>query len=123
MVLQRGAWQGRQIVPADWLDAAITASAPGGKDYGFQWWLPPDATPGEVMAQGVYGQYIYINRALGVVIAMNAADRGFEDDGSTTAASPCCAPSQLAFDPPLFGPFRPHRQTLERGRTTRPARG
>lgn len=81
MVLQHGAWQGRQIVPADWLDTAITASAPGGEAYGFQWWLPPDATPGEVMAQGVYGQYIYINRALGVVIAMNAADRGFEDAG------------------------------------------
>ena len=81
MVLQGGAWQGRQIVPADWIDAATTASAPGGEGYGFQWWLPPDATPGEVMAQGVYGQYIYINRALGVVIAMNAADRGFEDAG------------------------------------------
>ena len=81
MVLQGGAWQGRQIVPADWIDAATTASAPGGEGYGFQWWLPPDATAGEVMAQGVYGQYIYINRALGVVIAMNAADRGFEDAG------------------------------------------
>ena len=81
MVLQGGAWQGRQIVPADWIDAATTASAPGAEGYGFQWWLPPDATPGEVMAQGVYGQYIYINRALGVVIAMNAADRGFEDAG------------------------------------------
>ena len=81
MVLQGGAWQGRQIVPADWIDAATTASAPGGEGYGFQWWLPPDAPPGEVMAQGVYGQYIYINRALGVVIAMNAADRGFEDAG------------------------------------------
>ena len=88
MVLQGGAWQGRQIVPADWIEAATTASAPGGEGYGFQWWLPPDATPGEVMAEGVYGQYIYINRALGVVIAMNAADRGFEDagvyDGSIT---------------------------------------
>ena len=33
------------------------------------------------MAQGVYGQFIYINPTPGVVIAVNAADRGFEDPG------------------------------------------
>ncbi|MGL6209732.1 MAG: serine hydrolase domain-containing protein [Paracoccaceae bacterium] len=81
MVLQRGEWQGQQIVPADWIDASIAASAPGGAGYGYQWWLPEGAVPGEVMAQGIYGQYIYINRADGVVIAVNAADRGFEEPG------------------------------------------
>ena len=81
MVLQKGFWNGQQIVPADWIAASTTASAPGGALYGFQWWVPPDPMPGEVMAQGIYGQYIYINPALGVVIAVNAADRGFEDPG------------------------------------------
>ena len=33
------------------------------------------------MAQGIYGQYIYINPDLGVVIAVNSADRGFEEPG------------------------------------------
>ncbi len=33
------------------------------------------------MARGVYGQYIYINRADGVVIATNAADRKFREAG------------------------------------------
>jgi hypothetical protein len=33
------------------------------------------------MARGVYGQYIYINRADGVVIATNAADRQFREAG------------------------------------------
>ena len=33
------------------------------------------------MAQGVYGQYIYIDPGRGVVIAVNSADRGFEDPG------------------------------------------
>ena len=80
MILQNGVWNGRQIVPADWVQASITASAPGG-GYGFQWWLPAGGTVGEVMAQGVYGQYIYIHQGLGVVIAVNAADRGFEDPG------------------------------------------
>ena len=85
MVLQSGSWQGRQVVPARWLAAATAPQAPGGAAYGYQWWIPPAASPaaspGEVMAQGVYGQYIYINPKLGVVIAVNAADRGFEDPG------------------------------------------
>lgn len=81
MVLQSGSWQGRQVVPARWLAAATVPQAPGGAGYGFQWWVPAAATPGEVLAQGIYGQYIYINPTLGVVIAVNAADRGFEDPG------------------------------------------
>lgn len=85
MILQRGVWQGRQVVPADWIIAATSRQAPGGADYGFQWWIPKDARPGEVWAQGIYGQYIYIDPNSGVVIAVNAADRGFEADGVSEA--------------------------------------
>jgi CubicO group peptidase (beta-lactamase class C family) len=81
MILQGGAWQGVQVVPEDWVVAMTSPQAKDGSAYGFQWWIPPDAAPGEVMAQGIYGQFIYINPALGVVLALNAADRGFEDPG------------------------------------------
>lgn len=81
MVLQKGFWNGQQIVPADWIAASTAPSAPGGALYGYQWWMPPNPAPGEVMAQGVYGQYVYIHPGLGVVIALNSADRGFEDPG------------------------------------------
>lgn len=81
MILQRGNWQDQQIVPADWVTAMTTPQAKDGSAYGFQWWIPPQAAPGEVMAQGIYGQFIYINPALDVVIAVNAADRGFEEPG------------------------------------------
>lgn len=81
MIEQGGLWQGQQVVPADWVKSATSPQAKDGSAYGFQWWIPPDATPGEVMAQGIYGQYIYINPSLNVVIAVNAADRGFEDAG------------------------------------------
>lgn len=81
MVLQGGAWQGRQVVPREWLDASTVPSAPGGVPYGFQWWIPADAAEGEFFARGVYGQYVYINRPLGVVIATNGADRAFTRRG------------------------------------------
>ncbi len=81
MVLQRGMWQGRQVVPEGWIAASTTPQAGDGSAYGYQWWIPANAAPGEVMAQGIYGQYIYINPGLGVVIAVNAADRGFENPG------------------------------------------
>ena len=81
MIAQGGEWQGRQIVPRDWVDASTTPSAPGGAGYGFQWWIPDGAGTGEVTAQGIYGQCIWIDRTRNVVIAVNAADRRFEDDG------------------------------------------
>jgi len=81
MVMQGGKWQGIQVVPEPWVMAMTSPQAKDGSDYGFQWWIPENAAPGEVMARGIYGQYIYINPGLAVVIAVNAADRGFEEPG------------------------------------------
>ena len=85
MVLQDGFWNGRQIVPADWVTDSTTPSArtaPGALKYGYQWWMPADMQPGEVMARGVYGQYVYIDRQARVVIATTGADRQFRDAGA-----------------------------------------
>ncbi|MDQ2089475.1 serine hydrolase domain-containing protein [Marimonas arenosa] len=85
MVLQGGVWQGRQVVPADWLEVSTTPSArtpAEAEQYGYQWWMPKDARNGEVYARGIYGQYIYVDRAHGVVIAANGADRRFRDPGA-----------------------------------------
>jgi CubicO group peptidase (beta-lactamase class C family) len=81
MVAQGGQWQGKQVVPADWVARMIAPQAKDGSDYGFQWWIPANARPGEVMAQGIYGQYIYIDQASNTVIAVNSADRGFKEPG------------------------------------------
>lgn len=89
MIEQDGMWQGRQIVPADWIDASIRPTAktePGKIGYGYQWWVPVGATPGqEVTGRGVYGQYLYIDKAADVVIVVTAADRKFRDAGVTDA--------------------------------------
>ena len=87
MFLQRGNWQGRQIVPADWVVASTTPSAPPAAkkseryDYGYQWWIPKDAQGREYLGRGIYGQYIYIDEDRGVVIVTNAADRQFREKG------------------------------------------
>ena len=84
MFAQGGMWQGKQIVPADWVAASTMPSAPTPPrqtGYGYQWWIPAGAAPGEYMARGIYGQYIYIDTARNVVIAINAADRQFRDAG------------------------------------------
>ncbi|SHJ35453.1 hypothetical protein SAMN05444000_107166 [Shimia gijangensis] len=86
MFLQHGMYGGQQVVPADWVAESTVPSAKTATDalqYGYQWWMPKDAREGEFFGIGVYGQYIYINRPLGVVIAMNSADRKFKEDGVT----------------------------------------
>lgn len=89
MIEQDGMWQGRQIVPADWIDTSIRPTAktePSKIGYGYQWWVPVGATPGqEVTGRGVYGQYLYIDKAADVVIVVTAADRKFRDAGVTDA--------------------------------------
>ncbi len=84
MIEQNGQYNGQQVVPADWIAASTTPSAPtkpGRIDYGYQWWIPVGAETGEFMARGVYGQYIYIDQARDVVIVSTAADRKFRDKG------------------------------------------
>ncbi|WP_281823822.1 serine hydrolase domain-containing protein [Jannaschia rubra] len=88
LVGQDGRIGDRQIVPAAWIDAATAPTAntaPGSLGYGYQWWVPADARTGEVMAQGIYGQWIYIDRPRDVVVAVNAVDSRFRDPGVTDA--------------------------------------
>lgn len=86
MILDQGSYGGEQVVPESWLAASTVPSAKtadGELKYGFQWWMPKDPRDGEFFGIGVYGQYIYINRPTGVVIAVNSADRKFKETGVT----------------------------------------
>jgi len=85
LFLQGGEWEGEQLVPVDWVKNSTVNHAPNvhpvrGSGYGYQWWVPmPQAGPskGDFFAVGIYGQYIYVNPAMNIVIAKNAADREF----------------------------------------------
>ncbi|WP_342076393.1 serine hydrolase [Yoonia sp. SS1-5] len=84
MMANGGMWNRQQIVPANWVDASTQASAktaPGEIGYGYQWWVPTVSAPGQFLARGIYGQYIYIDRINNVVIAVHAADRQFREPG------------------------------------------
>ncbi|MDG3040931.1 serine hydrolase domain-containing protein [Roseicyclus marinus] len=84
MIAQDGVWQGNRILPEGWVAESTAPSAPtalGAIGYGYQWWVPVGAEPGQFMARGIYGQYLYIDQQRGVVIATNGADRGFREPG------------------------------------------
>lgn len=80
-----GRFEGRRIVPAEWMTESTRPSAPtppGAMGYGYQWWIPADAREGEFLARGVYGQFVYVDQESGVVIAVNGADRQFRAPGA-----------------------------------------
>ena len=88
MILQNGMYGGKQIVPAGWIAASTVASAPTAKGetgYGYQWWIPADAQPGEFFARGVYGQHLYFDQKRGVLITTTGADRMFREPGVAEA--------------------------------------
>ena len=92
-----GLFNGRQIVPAQWVQASITPDAPhliagdnSASDwplgYGYQWWIP-QGDQGEFMAIGVYNQFIYVAPASNTVIVKLSANSAYgtpEDDGAAS---------------------------------------
>jgi CubicO group peptidase (beta-lactamase class C family) len=82
MVLADGAWQGKQIVPADWLKRSRTPAVTieGARRYGWHWYLGelPVGTPRHaeptISAIGWGGQRLFLVPALDLAVAMNAGN-------------------------------------------------
>jgi CubicO group peptidase (beta-lactamase class C family) len=71
LVLQRGNWDGRQLVSEAWLEESTRGHTIFGYSdgpYGYHWWVRPNG----VTAQGARGQYIYILPAAEVVAVIAA---------------------------------------------------
>jgi CubicO group peptidase (beta-lactamase class C family) len=77
-----GVWQGRSIVPAEWVRASVTPDAlhvkPGSVGllpfgYGYQWWVP-EGERGEFFAAGVYNQFVFADPSREVVIVKLSAN-------------------------------------------------
>jgi CubicO group peptidase (beta-lactamase class C family) len=87
LYLNKGKWNGQQVVPARWVDASYDTDGPHLKPgeselssspwgYGLQWWVPgfPDT---DYTASGVYNQYIYIDPLTKVVIAKTSSNHRY----------------------------------------------
>lgn len=65
LYLNGGQWNGKQIVPADWVKRSVSAdSSENGGIYSYQWWhnRPKGAgATSDFMAVGLLGQYIYVH--------------------------------------------------------------
>jgi CubicO group peptidase (beta-lactamase class C family) len=87
LVLDDGAWNGEQLVPASWVKASTAAqSSPSGEPpfsphvvaYGYQWWLlrtpVRDGTIESISALGHGGQILHVLPADRTVVAMTGHD-------------------------------------------------
>lgn len=92
LYLDRGMFNGRQIVPAEWVDASFEVYSPStyGREimasirqlgYGYLWWSATCGVHSIRYAWGHGGQIIAIARDLGVVAVATAAPQpGFDDE-------------------------------------------
>jgi CubicO group peptidase (beta-lactamase class C family) len=84
-----GLWQGRQIIPAQWVRDSVTVAAPHLKagrprvgphavdlGYGYQWWLPA-GDRGDFTAIGVYNQFVFVDPASRTTIVKLSANRRY----------------------------------------------
>lgn len=87
LYLHNGRYNGKQILPAQWVKDSLDASAPYAKPhtngipydalgYGYQWWIPAGSEQ-EFAAIGVYGQWIYGNPTNHTIIVKLSADPNF----------------------------------------------
>lgn len=85
LLLAQGQWEGRQIVPADWLAASFApaVSMPDGRRFGYHWYLGAtnrgDGGGGwrreeTVSAIGNGGQRLYLLPKLGLAVAITAGN-------------------------------------------------
>ncbi|WP_187437275.1 serine hydrolase domain-containing protein [Bradyrhizobium rifense] len=78
LVLNRGAWEGRQIVPASWVDQSTAEhiKTKESQSYGYQWWvgrsLDGDRAVDWIAAKGFNSQKTVIIPALDMVVVFNA---------------------------------------------------
>lgn len=87
LYVQDGVWQAERFLPTGWVDQAAEPNAPfqepgatpyPGRGYGLHFWVP-EGYDREFYAAGVFGQYIWIDRRRGVVIAWNSGDADWSD--------------------------------------------
>lgn len=75
----KGNWNGKQIVSAKWVAESTKPEVTNGSVpyYQYQWWFP--SPHGDFMAQGILGQYVYVNPAKNLIVVRLGKDEGDAD--------------------------------------------
>ncbi|MGB3870038.1 MAG: serine hydrolase [Flavobacteriales bacterium] len=79
LYLHQGEWQGKQLVPKEWVAQSTRVDTTNGsvQYYQYQWWLP--STEGDFQAQGILGQYVYVDPSRELVIVRLGTNYGKVD--------------------------------------------
>ena len=86
LYLDQGSWNGKQILPAKWVQQARTASRGSKQAYGAHWWLSrrksrPDLPTDSFSAEGYQGQFLLVapsQRAVIVRLGQTPKKPGFD---------------------------------------------
>lgn len=68
LYLNNGNWNGKQIVSQNWVKESTKIDTNNGSQwfYQYQWWIP--TKNGDFMAEGILGQFIYVNPSKNLII-------------------------------------------------------
>ena len=76
LYLNKGNWNGKQLLPAEWVATSTTPTTERGAwdGYRYQFWLP--SQNGDFSTIGILGQYIYVNPKNNVIIVRLGSKKG-----------------------------------------------
>ncbi len=79
LYLHKGQWQGKQLIPQQWVEQSTRVDTTNASVWGYQyqWWLP--SQDGDFQAQGILGQYIYVDPSRDLVIVRLGTNHGRVD--------------------------------------------
>ena len=79
LYLNKGKWNGKQIISENWVTQSTKIETTNGSAwyYQYQWWLPTKT--GDFMAEGILGQFIYVNPAKNLIIVRLGKNEGKTD--------------------------------------------
>jgi hypothetical protein len=105
LLLQKGEWNGKQLVPADWISAATSTQTPNGDDptndwnqgYGFQFWMCRNRA---FRGDGAFGQFCIVMPDRDAVLAVTSGtgDMGKVMQIAWDKLLPALEPAPLAPD-------------------------
>jgi CubicO group peptidase (beta-lactamase class C family) len=100
LYLKQGIWNGKSIVPADWIEQSVrfqvkTGNWGGFADYGYWWWLEP----GSYSAEGWGGQRIVVAPEQDLVVVFTSADFNQSRNLYESFIKPALKTGQIAPNP------------------------